>query len=92
MGRQVLHLGYEVSAQCCVFCSHFRESGRNDVPKPLDLVDDGVSVRHVRSVRHSGLTELSDHSVNLLLDFLCWVKRSHKYVRTEHACTTGCYC
>lgn len=70
MGRRVLYLGYEVSAHCCVFCSHFRESGRNDVAKSLDLVDDGVSVRHVRSVCHSGLTELPDHSINLLLDFL----------------------
>lgn len=66
----VVHLGYEVSSQCGVFCSHFGESCRNEVPKSLDLVNDSVSVGHVGSVGYGGLTELSDHSVDLFLDFL----------------------
>lgn len=64
------HLGYEVFSQCCVLGSHFGGSCWDSICKPLDLVNDSVSVRHVGSVGNGGLTELSDHSVDLLLDFL----------------------
>lgn len=68
-----MHLGYKVSLQCCVFIGHFRESGRYDVSISLDLMNDSVGVRHVGSVGHRGLTELSDHRVYFCLDFL-WVR------------------
>lgn len=66
---KVVYLWYEVSSQCCVFVGHFREARRNNIPHPLKLVNDGISVRHVGSVAHVGLTILSDHSVYLCLDF-----------------------
>lgn len=65
-----MHLGYEVTAQCCVLGGHSESIERNDVPHPLDLVDDSVSVGQDGSVRHSGLPGLSDHSVYLCLDFV----------------------
>lgn len=70
---KVLYLGYEVSSQYSVFTGHFGESQWDNIPKPLSLVDDSISVGQVGSILHSGLTRLSNHSVNLCLDFL-WVR------------------
>lgn len=69
----VMHLGYKVSIQCCVFIGHFGESSRYDVSHSLELMNDSVGVRHIGSVGHRGLTELSDHPVYFCLDFL-WVR------------------
>ena len=58
-----IHLGDEVTAQCRILGSHSESIERNNVPDPLDLVDDSVSVRQVGPVCHSGKAVLSDHSV-----------------------------
>lgn len=66
-----LHLGNKVSSQHCVFTGHFGESSGDNVSHSLGLMNDGVGVRHVGSVGHSGLTGLSNHPVYFCLDFLC---------------------
>lgn len=68
----VPYFGDEVSSQCRVFAGHFGETKWNNISHPLDLMDDSISVGHVRSVSYSGMARLSDHCVYLLLDFL-WV-------------------
>lgn len=42
-----------------------------DVSHPLDLMNDRISVGHVLSVFYCGLSGLTNHGVNLSLDFLC---------------------
>lgn len=65
-----MHLWDDVTPQRCVLCRHPESVERNDVPHPLDLVDDSICVRHVGSVRRGGLTAVSHHSVHLCLYFI----------------------
>lgn len=64
------HFGDEAAAQRRVLSGLSEGVERNDVSHPLDLMDDSVSVGQVGPVGHSGQAVLSDHSVDLCLNFL----------------------
>ena len=84
-----MHLRYEVTTQCCVLGSFSESIQRNNVSHPLDLMDDSVSVGHVGSVGHSGLTALSDHSFYLCLDLFYEVKEKSFNLLALWSATVG---
>lgn len=66
-----------VASQLEVSVGDVRQTERNYVAHPLDLVDDSVSVGQVCTVLHARLSGLSNHSVYFSLDFFCgtWRRR-----------------
>lgn len=58
-----------------------REAEGNYIQKTLHLMDDCICEREGLPVLHSGTTILSNHSINLLLHFLC-TGQSKKYLHS----------
>lgn len=67
-------LWHRVALQLELLVGDVWQSQRCNVAKPLDLVDDGVSVGHIGSIVHGWLSGLSNHTVDLSLDLLCGVE------------------
>lgn len=63
-------LWYRVALQLQLLVGDVWQSERCNVAKPLDLVDDSVSVGHIGSIVHGWLSGLSNHAVDLSLDLL----------------------
>lgn len=66
------HLVYKVPAQCGdVLGGNSGQVEGNNVSKPLDFMDNGVSDGHLESVTYLWQPVLSNHLVDHLLHFLC---------------------
>lgn len=69
-GKDFCALRDDVPSKVCVLGNYVRNSDGEEVSEPLNLVDDGIGVRHVGSVIESGSTVRANHAINLLMDFL----------------------
>ncbi len=70
--RHSSHLWNEISFQYCIFIGHSWHTKGHNIAHSLDLMDNGIGVRHAGSVIHDGSLRPSNYFVYFFLN-LFWM-------------------
>lgn len=65
-------LGDKIVSELGVFDHGMWDIKWKEINESLDFVDHGLCVGHLAPICHGGASVSANHTVNLLLNFLCW--------------------